>query len=50
MGYKVLIPTAGTGSRLGEETKYINKALISIGNRPAISRIIEMFPEDCEFE
>lgn len=49
MGYKVLLPTAGTGSRLGEATKYVNKALVSIGNKPTVSRIIEMFPEDCEF-
>lgn len=49
MGYKVLIPTAGTGSRLGGKTKYINKSLISVGNRPALSRIMESFPEDCEF-
>lgn len=49
MGYKVLIPTAGTGSRLGGMTKYINKSLVSIGNRPAISRIIESFPEDTQF-
>lgn len=49
MGYKVLIPTAGTGSRLGGMTKYINKSLISVGNRPALSRIIESFPDDCEF-
>ena len=49
MGYKVLIPTAGTGSRLGCMTKYINKSLISVGNKPALSRIIESFPEDCEF-
>ncbi len=49
MPYKVLIPTAGTGSRLGDVTKYLNKALVSIGNKPAISRIIDMFPEDVEF-
>ena len=49
MGYKVLIPTAGTGSRLGGMTKYINKSLIGIGNRPAISHIIESFPKDTEF-
>lgn len=49
MGYKVLIPTAGTGSRLGGMTKYINKSLVSVGNRPALSRIIESFPEDCNF-
>lgn len=49
MGYKVLIPTAGTGSRLGGITKYINKSLVSLGNIPAISRIIESFPNDTEF-
>lgn len=49
MSYKVLIPTAGTGSRLGGMTKYINKSLISIGNKPALSHIIELFPEDAEF-
>ncbi len=49
MAYKVLIPTAGTGSRLGGITKYINKSLVSIGNKPAISRIIEAFPEDTQF-
>lgn len=49
MGYKVLIPTAGTGSRLGGMTKYINKSLVNLGNKPAISRIIESFPEDTQF-
>lgn len=49
MGYKVLIPTAGTGSRLGGITKYMNKSLVSIGDRPAISRIIDSFPEDTQF-
>ena len=49
MSYKVLIPTAGTGSRLGGITKYLNKSLVSIGNKPTLVRIIEMFPEDTEF-
>lgn len=49
MKYKVVIPTAGTGSRLGGMTKYLNKSLIGIGGRPAISRIIEMFPQNTEF-
>ena len=47
--YKVLIPTAGTGSRLGNLTKYINKSLISVQNKPVISKIIEMFPLNTEF-
>lgn len=46
---KVMIPTAGTGSRLGGMTKYLNKSLVSIGTKPALSRIIEMFSEDSEF-
>jgi len=49
MAYKVLIPTAGTGSRLGGMTKYINKSLISVGNQPALARIIDAFPNDTEF-
>ena len=49
MSYRVVIPTAGTGSRLGDLTKYINKSLVSISHRPAISHLIEQFPDDCEF-
>lgn len=49
MGFKVLIPTAGTGSRLGGITRYINKSLVNLGNKPAISRIIDAFPKDTEF-
>ena len=49
MGYRVVIPTAGIGSRLKESTKYINKSLVSIANRPTISHLIEQFPLDCEF-
>ena len=47
--YKVLIPTAGIGSRLCDLTKYLNKSLVSVGNKPVISRIIDMFPENVEF-
>jgi dTDP-glucose pyrophosphorylase len=49
VGYRVVIPTAGIGSRLGGLTKYINKSLVSIANRPTISHVIEQFPDDCEF-
>ena len=49
MSYRVVIPTAGTGSRLNGLTKYINKSLVGISNRPAISHLIEQFPDDCEF-
>ena len=49
MSYRVVIPTAGTGSRLEGLTKYINKSLVGIANRPTISHLIEQFPQDCEF-
>ena len=49
MKYKVLITTSGLGQRLGELTKYTNKSLIRIGKKPAISYIIEAYPNDTEF-
>lgn len=49
MTFKVCIPCAGTGSRLGDLTRYINKSLVSVSNKPAISHIIEKFPPDVEF-
>jgi hypothetical protein len=47
--YKVLITTSGTGSRLGDLTKYTNKALVRIGQKPALSYIIEHYSPDAEF-
>ena len=49
MKYKVLIPTSGIGSRLGDITKYTNKSLVKIGKKPAISYIIEKYPKATEF-
>lgn len=49
MSFKVVISTAGIGSRLEKETENLNKSLISLGNKPVISRIIENFPKNCEF-
>ena len=49
MSFRVLIPAAGTGSRLGSLTRYVNKALVGVANRPAISHVIEQFPPDAEF-
>lgn len=46
--YKVFIPTAGIGARLGNITHNINKALISVGQKPVISHIIEKLEEDIE--
>ena len=49
MSYRVCIPTAGTGSRLGGLTRFINKSLVGIANRPTLSHMIEQFPADTEF-
>ena len=48
MSYKIIIPTAGLGSRLGKLTKNINKSLISVSNKPIISWQFEKFHDDCE--
>lgn len=45
----VLVTTSGIGSRLGNFTKYSNKCLVRIGDKPAITRIIESYPEDTNF-
>ncbi len=47
--YKVLITTSGIGSRLGDITRYTNKALVRVGKKPAISYIIEAYPKDTPF-
>mgnify|MGYP001193454337 CR=1 FL=1 len=49
MSCRVVIPTAGIGSRLKSFTKYLNKSLVSIANRPAISHLIEQFSQHHEF-
>lgn len=46
---KVLITTSGTGSRLGKLTAKVNKALVSINRRPAISYLIDSYPLETEF-
>lgn len=46
--FKVLIPTAGIGSRLGGHCDHVNKALVPVANRPIISHIIEKLPPDVE--
>ena len=47
--YKVLLTTSGLGSRLGNLTKFTNKSLVRVGDKPAISYIIESYPKDVEF-
>ena len=49
MSYRIVIPTAGIGSRLNNLTTYLNKSLVSIALRPTLCHLIEQFPESCEF-
>ncbi len=49
MKYKVLLTASGIGSRLGNFTQYTNKSLVTIGNKPAISYIVEQYPKNVEF-
>ena len=45
----IFIATAGLGSRLGDLTKNMNKAMLPINNRAIISYIIDKFPKEYEF-
>jgi len=47
--HKVLITTSGLGTRLGNLTNNTNKCLVRITDKPAISHIIESYPENTEF-
>jgi len=47
--YKVLITTSGIGSRLGNLTDFTNKCLVRVGDKPAISYIIESYPDTTQF-
>lgn len=47
--YKVLIPTAGLGSRLQSLTAKTNKSLLSVSDKPIISHIIDTYPDSTEF-
>lgn len=46
---KVVIPSAGLGSRVGRPTQFINKALLTVNHKPVIANIIEKFKSDTEF-
>lgn len=48
MKYKVLLTASGVGSRLGDLTKFTNKSLVTIGNKPALSHIVEQYPKEIE--
>lgn len=46
--YKVCILAAGVGSRVGEVTNHVNKALLPVNFKAVLSYIIEKFPVDVE--
>ena len=46
--YKVIIPTAGVGSRLGNHCDHVNKTLVPVANKPILSYIIEKFSKDVD--
>jgi len=45
----VIIPTAGLGSRMGNYTQNLNKALLPYKEKPVLGHIIENFPKDTKF-
>jgi len=45
----VLITTSGLGNRLGNLTNYTNKSLVRLANKPAISYIIDAYPDNTNF-
>jgi len=45
----VVIPTAGLGSRMGELTQFLNKALLPYKGKPVLAHIIDQFPNDTNF-
>ena len=48
MNYKIFIPCAGTGSRLGGLTNEINKGLVTVAGKPCLSHIIDKLPQEVE--
>ena len=46
--WKACIAAAGKGKRMGEFTSVLNKALLPVRGKPAISWIIEAYPADVE--
>lgn len=48
MKYKVCILAAGVGTRMGDLSAHINKAILPVKFKAAISYIVEKFPKDIE--
>lgn len=49
MATTVIIPTAGTGSRMGNYTKNLNKALLNYNDKPILGHLIESWPMNTRF-
>lgn len=49
LNFKVLVTASGVGQKIGELTQFTNKSLLRIGKKPALSYIIESYPQDTEF-
>ena len=47
--YKVLLPTAGIGSRVSNQSNNLNKGLIGVDNKPVLSHIVDKFHNEVEF-
>lgn len=47
--FKVLITASGLGSRLGKLSKYLPKALVRVGNKAAITHIMDYYPKETQF-
>lgn len=47
--HTVILPTAGTGTRMGDYTKHLNKGLLPYKEKPVIAHIIDQFPVDTHF-
>jgi choline kinase len=46
--YKLFIPSAGLGTRVRMYSKFENKSLITIGDKPAIAHVIDSTPSNVE--
>ena len=46
---KILITTSGLGTRLGNKSKILNKALLRLGDKAIISHILDLYPKNSSF-
>ena len=46
--YKVVIASAGIGKRLENLSKNVNKALVTVNQKPGITYVVDKFDKDVE--